>query len=104
MNQERGSHMPPPTSHHLLSRQEEILCLEDCLEIARALEEISRGQYRSSIQRLSLRLLWLLSRYPESSPSAFQMQEERLRLRRALLPDQEQVLPLDLSRIRTLSD
>jgi len=74
-------------SHHLLD-QEEILCLEDCLELAQTLESLSRGQYQALTQRLSLRLIWCLSRRFPSPESLSQYQAQARRLRQALAPTQ----------------
>jgi len=71
----------------LEDRQEQILTLQDCLELCRSLESASSGQYRQALQRLSLRLLWLLSQFPEATLLCAQLQQERLRLRQALDPN-----------------
>jgi hypothetical protein len=85
-------------------RQEQILTLQDCLEISLALEEQSRGEYRQALRRLSLRLLWLLTQYPETCLQNAEFQSQRNRLRLLLDPSQSPELresrTLDLLRSR----
>jgi hypothetical protein len=73
-------------SHLFEDRQEQILTLQDCLQLCLSLESQSRGDYRIALQRLQLRLLWLLSQYPEAQLLSEQLLGERLRLRQALNP------------------
>lgn len=72
---------------------EEVLALEECLELLGYLQQVSSGQLNEMLSKISLRLIWLVCRYPSSQFRLEEYQRQVRQLQQLLEPQSPQRQP-----------